>query len=128
MKKAFTMIELIFVIVILGILAAVSLPKFIGVAETTSETVCKAFIGTLNRTVSHSIWSNSILNIPHDYNVTVSKLQKNVEEQSDCGTLAQFANASSGTPFFIHIGNNDYNVTGVAADSTGPAHWAMNIQ
>lgn len=33
MRKAFTMIELIFVIVILGILAAVAIPKFVGVTD-----------------------------------------------------------------------------------------------
>jgi len=36
MKKAFTMIELVFVIVILGILASVAIPKF-GDTKTTAE-------------------------------------------------------------------------------------------
>ncbi|QIR77796.1 prepilin-type N-terminal cleavage/methylation domain-containing protein [Sulfurospirillum diekertiae] len=33
MKQAFTMIELIFVVVILGILSAIAIPKFAGVRE-----------------------------------------------------------------------------------------------
>ncbi|WP_457563871.1 type II secretion system protein [Caminibacter pacificus] len=49
MRKAFTMIELIFVIVILGILAAVALPKFLGVAQQAHEANLKSFVGTLNR-------------------------------------------------------------------------------
>ncbi len=60
MKKAFTMIELIFVIVILGILAAVALPKFIGVANQAHEANLKSFTGTLNRTVGASLWSKSL--------------------------------------------------------------------
>jgi prepilin-type N-terminal cleavage/methylation domain-containing protein len=60
MKKAFTMIELIFVIVILGILAAVALPKFIGVASQAHEANLKSFVGTLNRTVAPTLWSKSI--------------------------------------------------------------------
>ncbi|QCI27966.1 type II secretion system protein [Caminibacter pacificus] len=60
MRKAFTMIELIFVIVILGILAAVALPKFLGVAQQAHEGNLKSFVGTLNRTVAPTLWSKSI--------------------------------------------------------------------
>ncbi len=125
MRNAFTMIELIFVIVILGILSAVALPKFIGVAESTNETVCKAYIGSLNRTVSHSIWAASILIDPEDYDVTVAKLQANMREDTQCGTFAQYVGASEGTPFDIRIGNSDFTISGTHADSMGPAQWAM---
>jgi len=67
MKKAFTMIELIFVIVILGILAAVALPKFIGVAQQAREGNLKSFTGTLNRTLGPSWWSQAM---PSDGNVS----------------------------------------------------------
>ena len=60
MKKAFTMIELIFVIVILGILAAVALPKFIGVSSQAHEANLKSFVGTLNRTVGPTLWSKAV--------------------------------------------------------------------
>jgi len=60
MKKAFTMIELIFVIVILGILAAVALPKFLNTATQAHEGNLKDFEGTLNRTVAATAWAKVV--------------------------------------------------------------------
>jgi prepilin-type N-terminal cleavage/methylation domain-containing protein len=62
MKRAgFTMIELIFVIVILGILSAVALPKFIGVSDQARVGKLQGYVGTLNRTVLPPYWSESLL-------------------------------------------------------------------
>ena len=61
MRRGFTMIELIFVIVILGILAAVALPKFVGVSEQARLGNVKAFAGTLNRTIFPSLWSKAMM-------------------------------------------------------------------
>jgi len=61
-RTAFTMIELIFVIVILGILAAVALPKFAGIQGQAEKATITAFTGTLSRTVGPMMWSTSISN------------------------------------------------------------------
>lgn len=59
MRKGFTMIELVFVIVIIGILTAVAMPKFLGTAEEAHNAVIKGYAGSLNRTVGPSLWSKS---------------------------------------------------------------------
>jgi len=55
-RSGFTMIELIFVIVILGILAAVALPKFIGVSEQATLGKLKGYAGTMTRTTLPPYW------------------------------------------------------------------------
>ena len=61
MKRAgFTMIELIFVIVILGILSAVALPKMVGVAESAKVGTVESFMATMNRSVGPSMWADAL--------------------------------------------------------------------
>lgn len=59
-RYAFTMIELIFVIVILGILAVVALPHFLKMKESSEDAVATSFASTMYRTVGHSLWAKSI--------------------------------------------------------------------
>ncbi len=59
-RSAFTWIELIFVIIILGILAATAIAKMGGMSERATEVKLKAFKGTLNRTSGAGFWFKSM--------------------------------------------------------------------
>lgn len=60
MKKAFTMIEVIFVIVILGILMGLAIPRYFVLGQHAHESNLKSFVNTLNRTTGEDLWSKSI--------------------------------------------------------------------
>jgi len=59
-KRAFTMIELIFVIVVLGILASVAVAKFFSVGALAHEQVLEGFVKSLNDHVGVELWSESL--------------------------------------------------------------------
>jgi len=131
MKRAgFTMIELIFVIVILGILSAVALPKFIGVSEQAEAGKCKAFVGTLNRTVGPTIWSDAVLNDTTDLNNTTfwaTGISNAITPPAKCGTAADFASVIDGsTSFTKTIGSNDYNVSATAPSTSEAPIWSWS--
>ena len=60
MKKAFTILELIFVIVIIGILAGIAIPRYFAVGKHAHQAVLISFVRTLNRTTGEDLWSRSI--------------------------------------------------------------------
>ncbi|WP_024787979.1 MULTISPECIES: type II secretion system protein [unclassified Lebetimonas] len=59
-KTAFTMLEMIFVLVILGILAAVALPRYFAIGQQAHEANLISFVRTLNRTTGEDLWAKSI--------------------------------------------------------------------
>ncbi|WP_457749287.1 type II secretion system protein [Sulfurimonas sp.] len=130
MKRAgFTMIELIFVIVILGILSAVALPKFIGVSEQAKAGKCKAFVGTLNRTVGPALWSQSIMD---DNNGSLlsefgsdsgihDELVKQIDIPAECETSDSAT--SYGKNDTVTIGTQIYDVNFTDGNTTTAPTW-----
>jgi len=58
------MLEVVFVIVIIGILSAVALPRFNHLGYDAHLTKVERFVDTLNRSVAAHIWSGILRNVP----------------------------------------------------------------
>jgi len=136
MKRAgFTMIELIFVIVILGILSAVAVPKMMGVSKKADAGVCKSLYSTLNRTVAPTLWSNVAID-GDDINstFTAAKIKEQIALDEKClksgddgSELAKIA-TEAGTTYEIDVdgdGTADYDVNGTVATRASAPTWIL---
>ncbi|MDY5384743.1 MAG: type II secretion system protein [Campylobacter sp.] len=127
MKKGFTMIELIFVIVILGILASVAIPRLAGTREDAEISAAVANLRTLvsdttayytakGEFPANTKWSD-ITNVPLGSATTTdaTTAAKLKAGGKDCITV-QLVNKTNGTPAHIHFTKeSNANSAGVCA-------------
>ena len=83
MKKAFTMVELVFVIVILGILTMVALPRLVGSKEDAEITRVKAEIAAIRSAIQTHRGANILAQKGGGY---PEKLDKKTIEEITNGT------------------------------------------
>ena len=64
MKRGFTLIELVMVVVILGILAATALPRFIDLSGKATESAARGTLGGIRAALAIQYASNAAYSVP----------------------------------------------------------------
>jgi len=115
-KNAFTMIELIFIIVILGVLASVAIVKLNATQKSARAEVVESFLGTMNRATLPSMYSKSVrtggsvvgfkvsdyLKKPNDVTMVNDLISSTMCKQSNFGL---FATSKIGVKIYCRDGN-----------------------
>ena len=103
-KNAFTMIEMIFVIVILGILAAIAIPKMAATRTDAEITKGRADIASIRSAIITERQGRLI--------------------QGQSGYISQLSQSATATTLFDGNGTSQLLMYGIAA-GTGSGHWQI---
>ena len=115
-EQGFTLIELIVVIAIIGILAAVAVPAFLNVVETAHEANIEAVAGVVSSGVvlsaSDSLATNGVWATPLATQVTIALMAQEVSSDwSDNGAGVWTYAPTSGTITYARVSTDDFTVT-----------------
>ena len=124
MKKGFTMIELIFVIVILGILASVAIPRLAGTREDAEISAAVANLRTLlGDAASYYVLKGTFTDAKWA-EITSVPLKKDAAGAAMDAATDAIAGATGGATAYLKVGtvNNCIGVNVVNKTDTAPAY------
>ena len=120
MKKAFTMVELIFVIVIIGILAGVALPQFTATRDDAKISKLSMAIKTFQSELTAGIVSSNKIPQTKEELEKISNLLKETSNDYIIKVVnnktIEFIDTDSGTEICKILTINDTNVSNVTLD------------
>ena len=122
MRKAFTMIEIILVIVITGILAAIAIPKLAANRDDAKSSVCAFEVGQLIHEIGNSyidagysafkdLSIKSMTNLHTDVGLVKNGIFEVASTKVDTSGVTYYCEGEAIMTLTGHLSGNDYNLT-----------------
>jgi MSHA pilin protein MshA len=117
-EKGFTLIELIIIIIILGIISAVAIPKYMDMKTEAEKGVAAGIVGALASADAINFSKNVLNGTTTAANFAFASVTAQAQLPAGWGVAAGTLTAPSG---------NTYQFTYTAGASTGPGQYAKNF-
>lgn len=132
-REAFNMLELIFVIIILGVLSSVVIVKMNDMSKRAKEVQLKSFVGTLERSVGPALWFKSNNDgrggsiAFADYEADLERYVEFVPDYTTGPSLTNCNNAGSGI-FLTYVFGDTYEIHCMDGNSTNSPEFRLYDQ